>query len=370
MAALARALDRPEVSLTVLTTASGEVGESRLVRLVDRTNVVSIKRSLQPYKIAWGAVPWLRRNINNFDIVHIHAVFSFLSVAAAIAAYRKNVPYIVRPLGVLNRWGMLKRRPMAKRFSYTLIESRILKRSGLVHFTSEREAEETYEGDPTLRLVPAAILPIPVEIPLAEQKKEALGERSYNRGNRMRILFMSRFTPQKGLELLMRAFAKVKDSYPDWVLVCAGGGDSEYLQKLHDLAHQLAIYQKIIWTGYLSGTEKWSALLTANLFVLPSYSESFGIAAAEALVSGCPSILSDQIPFAGDAANARGARIVKCEIDSLTDALLCLCGDANERQTLSVNGRQFAQKRFSPEAIGTRLLELYSLIISTPKSLP
>src|SRR4051812_1728935 len=82
MAALAKALDRTDVSLTILTTASDADSGSQTVRLAGNTRVVSLKRNLQTYKIAWAAIPWLSQNVNRFDIVHIHAVFSFLSVAA------------------------------------------------------------------------------------------------------------------------------------------------------------------------------------------------------------------------------------------------------------------------------------------------
>src|SRR5205823_14324756 len=136
-----------------------------------------------------------------------------------------------------------------------------------------------------------------------------------------------------------QAFARIKDEHPDWSLVLAGsGGDVSYEQKLHQLADELEISEKTCWLGYVSGEEKWLALSTADIFVLPSSSESFGIAAAEALASGCASILSDGIPFASDAEAAGGARIVKCEVGSLTEALKSLCGNPHERQTLSKNG--------------------------------
>src|SRR3954463_1630507 len=364
MAAIAKALHRVPVDVTILTT-SADNGEHRdAVRIIEPVEVVSVRRNVRAYKIGWSAISWLSKNVERFDVVHIHAVFSFLSTAAALMAGRRNVPYIVRPLGVLNRWGMRKRRPLAKRVSYQLNESRILHRADAIHFTSALEAEETYEGDPTLKEVASIILPIPVEVPIVEETAPGTPARFAELASRRKILFMSRFAPQKGLELLMRAFATIKEKYPDWVLVLAGGGDPHYLEQLKQLAGELGIEAAITWTGYLSGSEKWSMLAAADIFVLPSYSESFGIAAAEALVSGCPSILSNRIPFSREAERAGAAYLVSCDTAALTEALILLCNDADKRSDLSARGRLFAQQMFSTKAIGAELLDLYRNVIA------
>src|SRR5438309_3904742 len=104
--------------------------------------VVSFRREFEPYKISFGLTRWLRANVKQFDLVHIHALFSFSSTVAARIARKNNVPYIVRPLGVLNRWGMENRRRIPKLFSFRLIELPILLTSAVIHFTSEADREE------------------------------------------------------------------------------------------------------------------------------------------------------------------------------------------------------------------------------------
>src|SRR6266404_6907680 len=113
------------------------------------------------YTVSLPLGQWLSQRSGNYDVVHIHALFSFSSVAAAIAAHRSRTPYIVRPLGTLNRWGMRNRRPRLKDLSFQVIESRILRNAALVHFTSEQEREEAAE----LGVAGAsAIIPNPVRI--------------------------------------------------------------------------------------------------------------------------------------------------------------------------------------------------------------
>src|SRR4051812_24907074 len=92
MATLAKSLDRPNVFLTVLTTGSRSAAAGHTVGLTDQVTVVTLERNLEAYKVAVSAIPWLSQNVGSFDLVHVHAVFSFLSAAAALVAHRKNIP--------------------------------------------------------------------------------------------------------------------------------------------------------------------------------------------------------------------------------------------------------------------------------------
>src|SRR5260370_36355624 len=88
--------------------------------------VLSFPRNLEAYKVSFGLAGWLRENVTRFDLVHIHALFSFSSTVAARIAHKKNVPYIVRPLGVLNRWGMQNRRRLVKKLSFQTVDLPVL----------------------------------------------------------------------------------------------------------------------------------------------------------------------------------------------------------------------------------------------------
>src|SRR4029077_5256486 len=125
--------------------------------------VVSFRREFEPYKISFGLAGWLGHNVTKFDLIHIHALFSFSSTMAARIARKKNVPYIVRPLGVLNRWGMENRRRIPKLVSFRLVELPILLNSAAIHFTSEAEREEAALLDSRLREHESAVIPLPIE---------------------------------------------------------------------------------------------------------------------------------------------------------------------------------------------------------------
>ncbi len=365
--ALVDALNEFNVSITILTTLGPRDQTAQKHQFARKAAVVEFRRNIGPYKIAWRVVPWLRANLRSFDIVHVHAVFSFVSVAAARMARRHQVPYLVRPLGVLNRWGMKNRRPFAKRLSYGLLESKILRNASALHFTSGREAEQAYELDPCLREVPAITLPLPIASPPELEEGHPFLDRFPELLGKRWILFLSRFAHQKGLDLLLDAFTKIAAEHPDCMLVLAGGGDSFYVQTLERRIVERRIEKRVLWTGYLSGVEKADALAMATIFVLPSYSESFGIAAAEALASGCACVLSDGIPFAEDAARAGGAVVTRCEVNELFASLNKLLRDPAERGRLARNARRFAEQQFSPNAIGSALMAKYRELLATGK---
>src|SRR6266480_579257 len=130
-----------------------------------------------PYKISFGLTRWLRANITQFDLVHVHALFSFSSTAAARIAHKKNVPYIVRPLGVLNRWGMGNRRRIPKLISFRFVELPILLKAAAIHYTSEAERDEAALLDARLAEHESAVIPLPVALgdlsEVRDQRSEA-----------------------------------------------------------------------------------------------------------------------------------------------------------------------------------------------------
>ena len=265
---MANGLNARGAAVTILTTSSEGRSETVNIALDPGIELVSLKRNFQPYKVSWPALRWLRRQITDFDVVHIHAVFSFLSVRAGLEARRRAVPYIVRPLGVLNRWGMKSGRAAVKRLSYAAFESRVMKGASFIHFTSQHEADETYQLDPQLRATPSFILPVPVSFN-TRADPDLFYRKFPNFKGRKILLFLSRFGPQKGIELVIQAFARLHSEFKDWTLVLAGGGERSYEEALKNLASTAGVSGQIAWVGYLSGAEKWSALAAADAFVLP-----------------------------------------------------------------------------------------------------
>jgi len=169
---------------------------------------------------------------------------------------------------------------------------------------------------------------------------------------------------------LLPAFAKVRAQHPKSLLVIAGSGDSDYLQSLKATAADLLLTEHILWTGFLSGQEKLSALSAAALFVLPSYSENFGLALVEALAAGLPCITTDRVALSSDLRDRNAGMVISPETSSLTSALCRLLDDEPLRSQLSRNARRLASERFSLQAMALALKALYDQLLTCSRKLP
>jgi glycosyltransferase involved in cell wall biosynthesis len=303
---------------------------------------------------------WLARHVSKFDLVHIHALFSYPTLPAAFWAMRRHVPYIVRPLGTLNEWGMRNRRPWLKTLSFRLLESRILKNAALVHYTSEQERAEAQllQETPCSAVIPNSIADAPDDTRVGR----FLDHFPDLRGRRV-VLFLSRFDEKKGLDLLLRAFAEVAKELPDSSLVLAGQGDDRFVNWLKAEARSLRIDSKIVWPGFLREDEKFGAFADADVFVLPSYSENFGIAVAEAMAAGLPVIVSNQVAIHNDVAKAEAGLVVPCEAGPLARALLHLLNNPAARRSMGDNGKAFARSNYSEAAIARQMIAAYNDVV-------
>ena len=363
----ARALARHNVGVTIATTDDDGPGARLVVPLNEivsapgEPDCIYFRRNTEFYKTSWTMARWLRRHVADYDVVHIHALFSFSSFAAARAARQARLPYIVRPLGVLNEWGMENRRRFLKQWSLKIVELPILRGAAAIHYTAEAERREAAAAHPEIASLRSVIIPIPIEV---GQRGDAahFHARFAVAANRRIILFLSRLHPKKGIELLLSAFREIRGEFPDALLVMAGSGEESYVETLRQKARELGGDGHVLWPGFVAGEDKAALLAAATLFVLPSFSENFGIAAAEALAAGVPSILSEHVAIAQDTASADAALVVPCGIAAIAEAMRQLLRDKALRDRLGVQGRALIEKRFSPDAIGKQLDELYGSV--------
>lgn len=321
------------------------------------------KKQTEFYKCSWPFYYWLKRRIEDYDLIHIHALFSFTSTCAALTARQHGVPYIIRPLGVLSHWGMENRRRYLKALSVYFLERHILEHAAAIQYTSgqeEKEAEATRVHGNHSVVIPLGIDQAPFQnLP---DSSEFYG-RHLSTGSTPVVLFMSRLDPKKGLDLLLLAFAQLTRRHPRCVLVIAGSGEESFVRGLRDKAARLGIGDRIIWTGFLKGRDKLAALAAATVFTLPSYSENFGISLLEALAAGKACALTDAVGIADAVQEGGAGLVVPCEAVPLASALDRLLSDVALRQKLGDRARQLVERRFSLETMGANLVSLYDTIL-------
>ncbi len=325
------------------------------------------QRQTRFYTFSWPLTRWLWDHVHDYDLVHIHSLFSYATLPAAWFAHWRGVPYIIRPLGHLNRWGMENRRASLKRLSLRWVEGPILQRATLLHFTCEQERVEAQAVGVSGS---AIIAPLGIDTTPFQHLPpiEAFINSHPQAQNRVRLLFLSRIDPKKGLDLLLSAFAQLRQLRSDIVLMIAGDGDATYLAELKALAQQLDIADAIVWTGFLAGRAKLAALAAADLFVLPSYSENFGIAVVEAMAAGLPVVISDQVGIHHEVTKGNAGLVTPCQVEALSVALQKLIANSLQRQRLGANGKQLVEQLFSQTAMTQRLLAMYEQVLSKPES--
>lgn len=367
MPLIERALAMANVEVTVATTDDDGPLRHAAVPLEQRvrrdfSNRYYFRKQCEFYKCSLPLLRWLTKHVRDYDLVHIHALFSFASVAAAWCARRQRVPYIIRPLGVLDRYGRTRRRALLKALSLRCIERPLLRDAAAVHYTSERERSEAREVVATARgvVVPLGIDLAPFQnMPGPQRFRHDWPETA----GREVVLFLSRIDPKKGVDLLLDAFARVRERRPGSLLVIAGNGEDSYIEAMRARAARLGIARDVLWCGFLDGADKLSALAAASVFVLPSQSENFGLAAVEALAAGIPVVLSEEVGIARGVDSAAAGRVTRRTARHVAEAVEWVLADPERGMHLAMRGRQLAEDRYSLPAMGQALRCLYDEVL-------
>jgi glycosyltransferase involved in cell wall biosynthesis len=356
MADIERALTARGIEVTTVSTNDDTDGRTLPVQCGEPVATGKATRWYFPrttvfFKSSAGMAKWLRENIERFDIVHAHGLFSFAPVVAAYLARRAGVPYVLRPLGVLAPYGMTQHHPLLKTISLALIERQLIEAASAVHFTSIAEREDAEALGLKSR---AAVIPLGIDAGKATRP----GARRLGPGP-FKLLSISRIDPKKNLEGLLRAVSLIVPDNPEVTLSIAGYGDPEYLATLQSLARSLEIADHVDWLGYVDGEKKADVLAAATVFVLPSYSENFGLAVAEALAAGLPCIVSREVAISPDIAAGRAGLVVGTDAESIAAGIERLLGHEAGYAAMSAAARALALNSFSLEAMGERLEALY-----------
>ena len=311
---------------------------------------------LSEYLISPQLSWWLFQNIDNFDAIHVHSIFSYSSTTSMLIARLKRIPYIVRTIGQLNKWSLTQSR-LKKMLMLLLIEQSNLLKSFAIHVTSKAEMED-------LKLIcnHKNILCLELGVTVAKIMSP-LNQLKYQK---TRFVFLSRIHPKKQLDKLLEAFSVLYNTHnkSSWLLFIAGDGDREYICSLKKLAHEYGIKDFIQWMGHLDEDEKASLLRRCDWFVLPSISENFGLSVVEALANGLPVIISPEVGISDIIAEYKVGLVTGSSV-SLVEALgIALQGAPMEMREAAL---KLAQERFSWAQIAKKLVLFYTNQISARK---
>jgi glycosyltransferase involved in cell wall biosynthesis len=350
------ALEARGITTQVATTDAD--GDGRLAvscgteQVYEGVRMIFFPRFDERFKYSPGLSRWLRDSAGHFDVVHIHAVFSHASVAAARACRRANVPYVLRSLGSLDPWGM-GRHKLPKRVLRWLAVDQMLRAAACVHFTTEDERRLAATAFSDLR---AAVIPLGVNdellAPPTSDDREPL------------VVAIGRLHPVKNLEAIIEAFRMVTatPSRASWRLIIAGDGDPDYREHLQRCAGQAFADGRIALPGWLRGDAKVRVLDRAAIFVQASHQESFGLSLLEAMARGVSVVAARAVNLATEVAASGGGWVVSGDAMSIGAALATAIDDPADRGRRAVAARALAE-RFAWSGVAADLVRLYQRVI-------
>ena len=375
---LSAALANLGVEVTIITTdANGDEDQSPLeVTLQEPISQDGYEIIYFPcapwrrYKFSWQLWQWLWHNSHHYDVAHIHALFSPVSTGSATIARLRHLPYILRPLGTLDPIDLQKKKYLKQIYGW-LWERSNLQGAAAVHFTSQQEAATAHRFGAKTKDV---VLPLGVKPPfnldiLADLTPEKVSvipafvtnsSVTNSRENPL-ILFLSRLDRKKGLDLLIPALEDLLAEGWKFHFVLAGTNpqDQRYEAQIKTQITNSPLGKSTIITGFVTGQYKQQLLQQADILVLPSYYENFGIAVAEAMIVGTAVVISDQVHIWQEVASAEAGWICRCDRSSLTAQLRAALGNELERQQRGKNAQRYAWQNYRWEAIAQRTQQLY-----------
>jgi glycosyltransferase involved in cell wall biosynthesis len=363
LAALARAQKEAGLSVAIVTTFVDPPDNTAASLREAGIEVIEIGPCKPLLHRHPAITPTLREQIARAKVVHIHALWEEVQHRAAKTAKSLGVPYLFTPHGMLDPWSLSQSR-LKKQIYLALRLRSDLNSASAIHFTSEIERNLASP----LQLTPPTIVE-PNGVDLSEfaslPPRGGLRSRFPRLGDRPIVLFLSRVHPKKGLDLLIPAFAKSAAS--DAILVIAGPDSDGYANVVREMAAKAGVADRVIFTGMLRGRERVEAYIDADLFVLPSYQENFGIVVIEALASGCPVIISDQVNIHPEITAANVGEVVPTQADPLADALRRWMSDAGRRRAAGERGPAFVRQRYDWREIARRWLSHYTSLATAGK---
>jgi glycosyltransferase involved in cell wall biosynthesis len=354
--AMARGLTARGIDVTVATTNAA--GPKTLAVPID-TPVIDdgvvyryFARSVPgSWKFSWPLTRWLWTNAAGYDVVHVHALFSYATIPGCRAAAHVPVPYVLRPLGTLSEWS-LGHRQWKKRPYYALLERSHLEMAAAVHVTSDAEAEDVARLGYASR---TRVIPLGVDVDDRPPRRH----RAEEGGEPLRLLFLSRLHEKKNVPLLLRALAAARETSANIELTVAGDGEPRYRTELETTAGALGLHDRVRFVGHVEGDAKRRAFEDADLFILPSAHENFGLAVAEAMAAGLPVIVTPGVALSREVSNAGAGLVADATDAGVASAIVWAAEHPAALVEMGDRAWQLAKRDLSWDTTCARLALLY-----------
>jgi len=373
----------PVAALTQLTGALRELGhhcEFITLDSSDASGVAEFPGVVYPLGPSFGKycfntslVAWLNKNSGLFDAVFVSGIWQYPSFAVWLASRRNYFPYFIFVHGSLSPW--YKRtyplKHIKKWLYWPWAEYRVLRDANAVLFTSEGEKRLSSESF-WLYKANEVVVNYGIGSPQGdpEEQRRIFLDTFPHLKNKRFLLFLGRIHPVKGCDMLIDAFIQIADLYPDLHLVLAGPDQVGLISKLMKQAAQQGVAERITWAGMLDKDLKWGAYHAADVFVLPSHTENFGVVVAEALACNLPVLITDKVNIWREIKEDNAGLV---EPDTL-EGITCLIKNwlqltEEKRQVMRKNARNCFLQRFEIKLVAEKFVRSLRPFIDANESI-
>jgi glycosyltransferase involved in cell wall biosynthesis len=364
---LVRALSNRGVDTALFTTNTDPRGrlDVPLGRPIDQDGATLTYFNIWPatrYAFSLPLALALQQRLRDYDVVHIHWLYNFSSLAAAVIARRAEVPYVLQFNGSIDPH-LMERNTFLKRTYIAIAGRQIIDHASALIFTTDMERRSAALGAVTR---PSYVVPVGLDwADYAVLPSPGTFRRHYTTiGDRRMVLFLGRVGRQKGLDLLVPAFEKVRTAHPDAHLVIAGPDGEGYGDQVRQCVRQHHLETSVTFTGRVPDELKLAAYVDCDVYVLPSYGENFGATVAEALACRRPVVITDRVNLCEEIAAAEAGVVVECSADAVAAGLNRLLADPKLAERLAENGRLLVRRKFTWDAALEALLPVYRGVVA------
>ncbi|WP_281337165.1 glycosyltransferase [Flavobacterium eburneipallidum] len=280
------------------------------------------------------------------DIVHINGIWSPQNWGFQKVAQELKIKVVLSPHGMLESW-ILEHNPLKKKIALFLFQNKAIQTVDILHATAQMEEDSIrklgYDN-------PITIIPNGIDLTDVKEIKTYYGTK--------KIVFLSRIHPKKGIEILLEAWRNLETK--GWTLEIAGNGDAAYIENLSQSAQDL---KNVFFVGAMYEEAKWNFLRLADVMVLPTHSENFGIVVAESLAVGVPVVTTTGTPWQ-DLESYNCGWWIDLSVENLKLTLSKIFNTPSEViANMGNNGKNLVKKKYDMQAIGKDMVELYNTIL-------
>jgi glycosyltransferase involved in cell wall biosynthesis len=287
---------------------------------------------------------YLEQEGRSFDLFVLHGSYQYATYAAARFCQKAKIPYIFTPHGSLDP-AVRRKHALRNRLVDFCYHDRVIQPAAAWHFTSEEEridCERQVWGKSFIEPLGIDVDRIPAGRPTGKFRKQ------YDiPADAVLLLFLSRITRKKGIDILIEAFRQLTADCPNVFLALCGPVDEDMRGLVQEALDDEKIGCRLILTGLVLGDNKDDAFFDADCFVLPTYSENFGIAAFEALAYGLPLLTTTGMNLHKEIAESGRAMVVRPDAVALHSALLKLVTSTWSPSASPEEARSWLRSRFA-----------------------